>query len=240
MGAETGRLRYASLLTLLSVCALLLTARLMYMFLADAQRFPISTVKIAANYQHITRKQLESVLSDYLNTSFFALPVRRLNKDLLALDWSEQVQIERVWPDTLKITLVEKSPVAIWNDALMTGEGNLFNVGKAPADTMTLPRLSGPVHQQTDVLQIYEKLSKLLTSYGLTAASLKLRESQAWELSLTNGIMLRLGKRDLELRLQRFCRAYPVVFADKPDQLSSVDLRYARGMAVQWKQQSGR
>ena len=83
-------------------------------------------------------------------------------------------------------------------------------------------------------------MSKLLTSYGLTAASLKLRESQAWELSLTNGIMLRLGKRDLELRLQRFCRAYPVVFADKPDQLSSVDLRYARGMAVQWKQQSGR
>ena len=52
--------------------------------------------------------------------------------------------------------------------------------------------------------------------------------------------MLRLGKRDLELRLQRFCRAYPVVFADKPDELSSVDLRYARGMAVQWKQQSGR
>ena len=72
--------------------------------------------------------------------------------------------------------------------------------------------------------------------YGLHAASLQLRDNQAWELSLTNGVQLRLGKRDLEKRLLRFCKAYPVVFADKPEQLTSVDLRYARGMAVQWKQ----
>lgn len=236
MGMEIGRLRYTSVLTLLSVCALLLTARLVYLFLADAERFPIGTVKIAASYQHITRKQLESVLSTYLNTSFIALPIRRLHADLQALDWSEHVYLERVWPDTLKITLVEKSPIAVWNDALMTDSGDIFNVGKELADTATLPRLSGPVHQQTDVLQIYQKLSKLLLIYGLHAASLQLRDNQAWELTLTNGIQLRLGKRDLEKRLLRFCKAYPAVFADKPEQLTSVDLRYARGMAVQWKQ----
>ena len=49
-----------------------------------------------------------------------------------------------------------------------------------------------------------------------------------------------MAKRDLEKRLLRFCRAYPAVFADKSEQLASVDLRYARGMAVQWKQQTGR
>jgi cell division protein FtsQ len=239
MSTETGRLRYASLLTLLIVCALMLTARVIYLFLADAQRFPISTVKIVANYQHITRKQLESVLSDYLNTSFFSLPVRRLHTDLLGLDWSDQAYIERIWPGTLKITLVEKSPVAIWNDALMTDDGELFNVGKDVSD-IALPHLSGPSHQQTDVLQIYQKLSKLLATYGLHAASLQLRDNQAWELSLSNGVQLRLGKRDLEKRLLRFCKAYPVVFADKPEQLTRVDLRYARGMAVQWKQSTRR
>ena len=236
MSTETGRIRYASLLTLLIVFALMLTARVIYLFLADAERFPISTVKIVANYQHITRKQLESVLSDYLNnSSFFSLPVRRLHTDLLALDWSDQAYIERIWPGTLKITLVEKSPVAIWNDALMTDDGELFNIGKELSD-IALPRLSGPSHQQTDVLQIYQKLSKLLSTYGLHAASLQLRDNQAWELSLSNGVQLRLGKRDLEKRLLRFCKAYPVVFADKPEQLTRVDLRYARGMAVQWKQ----
>ena len=239
MGEETGRLRYTSLLTLLIMCALLLTARIAYLFLADAERFPISTVKIAANYQHISRKQLESVLSNYLNASFFSLSVRRLSADLHGLDWSDQVSIERSWPDTLKITLVEKSPVAIWNGSLMTAEGDLFNIG-IEANDANLPQLSGPKNQQADVLQNYQKLSNILSTYNLHAASLQLRENQAWELLLSNGIELHLGKRDLEKRLLRFCKAYPLVFAEKSEQLSSVDLRYARGMAVQWKQQTGR
>lgn len=234
MSTETGQLRFTSLLTFLIICALCLATRVAYLFLADANRFPINTVKIAANYQHITRKQLEIILAEHLNDSFFSLSVHRLKNDLLKLEWSEQVFIERIWPDTLKITLVEKVPIAIWNDSLMTANGQLFNVGKEQTD-VTLPRLSGPEQQQMDVLQIYQKLSKLLSTYGLHAASIQLRDNQAWELALTNGIRVRLGKQDLEKRLRRFCRAYPVVFADKPEQLSSVDLRYARGMAVQWK-----
>jgi len=239
MVADRGTLRFTGYLTFLILCALLLTARLVYLFLADAQRFPINTVKISASYQHITRKQLEGVLSHYLDASFFTLPVKRLHADLVTLDWAQQIDIERIWPDTLKITLVEKLPIARWNDALMTANGDLFNIGHEQTDS-SLPRLSGPAHQQTDVLQIYQKLSKLLSIYGLHAASLQLRDNQAWELSLVNGVQLRLGKRDLEQRLQRFCKAYPAIFADKQEQLSSVDLRYARGMAVQWKQQTGR
>jgi cell division protein FtsQ len=234
MSAERDRLRYTSLLTLLIVCALFLTTRLIYLFLADAHRFPISTVKVVANYQHITRKQLEVVLSDYIDSGFFSLSVRRLQSDLLALDWSRRVYIERIWPDTLKITLEEKIPVALWNDAFMTSDGKILPLDKKET-ALFLPKLMGPEHQQLEVLQIYQKLSKLLLVYGLHAVSLELRENQAWEIFLTNGIQLRLGKRDLEERLQRFCRAYPVVFADKSEQLTSVDLRYARGMAVQWK-----
>ncbi len=80
-------------------------------------------------------------------------------------------------------------------------------------------------------------MSKLLSSYGLNAVSLQLRDNQAWELSLSNGVLVRLGKRDMEQRLLRFCKVYKAYFADKGEKLSSVDLRYARGIAVQWKQQ---
>ena len=240
MLAKAERLRFVVILAALVVCALLLMSRLVYLVLADPLQFPINTVKIVATYQHITRAELESVLSKHRSESFFSLCLSQLRSDLMTLPWVKTVQIERVWPDTIKVSLAERVPIAVWNDALISMDGILFSPGKMEDMPASLPRLSGPDEQKKEVLQIYEKLSKLLTGYGLTAASFKLRESQAWELSLTNGIMLRLGKRDLELRLQRFCRAYPVVFADKPDELSSVDLRYARGMAVQWKQQSGR
>ena len=156
MSAKTGQSNYAGLLTLLMVCALFLTSRIIYLYLADAERFPIDTVKIAANYQHVTRKQIETILANYLNSSFFCLPVRRLHTDLGNLDWSDKVYIERIWPGTLKISLVEKAPIAIWNDSLITESMEIFNVGKDHRD-LSLPKLIGPQNQQTEVLQIYQK-----------------------------------------------------------------------------------
>ncbi|MFZ4076830.1 MAG: cell division protein FtsQ/DivIB [Legionellaceae bacterium] len=240
MTSKIERLRFVSALLVLVLFALILIARLVYFALVDPLYFPLNRVKVAANYQHITRAELESVLSAHLGKSFFSLSTKELQTDLMKLTWAQSVEVKRVWPDTLKIQLIERVPIAVWNNVLMSADGTLFAQEKDETVASVLPQLRGPQTQQKEVLQIYKKLSKLLVNYGLSVASLQLSESQAWELSLMNGIVLRLGKRDLEERLHRFCRAYPAVFADKPEQLSSVDLRYARGMAVQWKQQTGR
>ncbi|MBA2650902.1 MAG: FtsQ-type POTRA domain-containing protein [Tatlockia sp.] len=234
MEAGSGRLRYASFLMVLIAAAFVLATRLIYLYMASPQRFPINTVKIAASYQHINRQQLESLLSNYLQSSFFTLPVRGLYTDLASLDWANNVQIERIWPDTLKITLVEKIPAATWNNSMVTEEGEIFNKGNELTD-LVLPRLKGPDNQQKEVLQVYKKMSKILSIYGLNASALEWRDNHAWELTLASGLQLHLGKRDLEMRITRFCKAYPAVFGARAEQLLSVDLRYPRGMAVQWK-----
>lgn len=233
-GGDKGRMRYASVMTLLVVSALFLGARLVYQYISDPHRFPINTVKIAATYHHLSHQQLEEILTEYVNASFFTLPVSKLRQQLARLDWAKEVNVERLWPDTLKITLIEKVPAAIWNEAMLSEDGEIFNQGGL-IDDPSLPHLRGPDNQQQEVLQVYQKMSKILTIYGLHAASLEWRDNHAWELVLANGVFLRLGKRDLETRITRFCKAYPAVFADKPEQLASVDLRYPRGMAVQWK-----
>lgn len=237
--ADADNPNYVGLLLLLIISALALAGRLGYLYLADTERFPITTIKVAASYQHVTHKELETVLAKYLSASFFALPVSQLQNELNSINWIESAYVERVWPDTLKIQLVEKQPVAIWDDSLMTRDGTLFNQGVIPTD-LEIPKLKGPLPQQLEVLQVYEKLSKILSLYGLNASGLQLRDNQAWVLVLSGGIKIYLGKKEIETRLQRFCKAYPAVFAEKVDQLASVDLRYPRGMAVQWKQQMGR
>ena len=236
---EASGLRYASILSLLIISALLLAGRLAYLYIADAERFPLTTIKVAASYEHVTHKDLENILANYVGASFFALPVGSLQDEFNDLSWIDTAFVERVWPDTLKIKLIEKKPVAIWGKSLMTADGRLFNEGSIPSD-LNVPHLDGPIEQQNEVLQVYKKLSKILSSYSLNASGLQLRENQAWVLSLANGTKIYLGKKELEARLLRFCKAYPAVFAEKADQLASVDLRYPRGMAVQWKQQTGR
>lgn len=234
--------RYLSALFLLSLSALALTARVVYLYLADGQRFPINTVKITAPYQHVSRQELETILSSAMvNNSFFTLPVSQLRSNLKALPWTKDIQVERIWPDILKLNLVENNPVAEWNDGLLMENGAVFYPKKQDGESQfDLPKLQGPRNQQEEVLQVYQKMSKILMNYGFYAASFEKRDNQAWELKLTNGIQLRLGKKEIEAKLIRFCKAYPAVFSDKSEHLVSVDLRYPRGMAVQWTNETGR
>lgn len=234
--AET---RYGFTLWVLILAAMLLAGRLAYWYLSDAEYFPIATIKVAASYEHVSHKALEAVLAKYVGDSFFMLPAKKLQNELNAMTWVDRATVERVWPDTLKIRLVEKKPVAIWGNALMAKDGRIFSEGDVPTNS-SMPRLKGPLSQQTEVLQVYEKLSKILTMYGLNATGLHLRDNQSWVLLMDNEVKIYLGKKELEARLLRFCKAYPAVFAQKADQLASVDLRYPRGMAVQWKQQTER
>src|SRR3990167_9351838 len=125
---EKGQWRYRSILFLLMICAFILTIHVSYLYLADRTRFPINTVKITANYRHISRHQLEDVLSEVLaKNSFFTFPVRQLRGKLQSLPWVKLISIERIWPDTLKIHLVENNPVAIWNDDMLMEDGQLVH-----------------------------------------------------------------------------------------------------------------
>lgn len=224
--------RYAGILIVLIGLALLLTGRLIYIYFADPIRFPIKTVKVTASYEHVQQKDLEQVLTDHLRTSFFTFSIKKLKDDLNAFEWADDVQIQRIWPDTLKVVLIEKVPIAIWNNAMLTAQGEIFNEGKEI--DLSLPHLNGPLGQEKEVLQVYKKISKILLMYGLHAESLTCRDNQAWELVLANGIKLHLGKREITKRLTRFCKVYPYVFSGKTNRLANVDLRYPRGMAVQW------
>ena len=230
--------RPSGLLIVLTIAASLLGMRLLYVYLSEPTYFPVNTIKIEASYQHISHKEWETVLSAYTGYSFFTFPVSQLKKALADLAWAQTVAVKRVWPDIIKITLVEKTPVAIMNHALMTKDGLLFNQGN-DLSAYELPVLKSPIGQEKEVLQVFEKLSKILTCYGLHAMTFTMRENGACKLKLSNGILLRLGKKDFELRVLRFSKAYPAIQEGQgrmnADQIESVDLRYPRGMAVQWK-----
>lgn len=223
-------------LFLLILCASLLICRVVYLYVTDNQRFPIKVVKISATYQHISREQLENILDESLSGhNFFTLPIKQVQRHLGALPWARSVMVTRIWPDVLGIHLRENNPIAKWNTGVLMQDGRVFDDldGHELGD---LPTLLGPQNQQQEVLQVYQKMSKIVSNYGLKVKSLEKRENLSWQLGLENGVVLFLGKDNIELRLVRFCKAYPAVFEGKIEgnREVSVDLRYPRGMAVKW------
>ena len=55
---------------------------------------------------------------------------------------------------------------------------------------------------------------------------------RAWQLRLDDGMVLQLGRENLEVRLAGFVSAYQRTVARLPQPPSDVDLRYSNGFAV--------
>jgi cell division protein FtsQ len=96
--------------------------------------------------------------------------------------------------------------------------------------------LQGINAERNLVLNNYRHMSELIAGLGLSVRSLALSERQAWDLTLSNGIQVVLGKDNVYQRLQRFINVYPQVIGVRSSEVNYVDMRYPNGMAVSFKQ----
>jgi cell division protein FtsQ len=220
----------------LSAFALILSIRLILMVIADSNFFPINTLKIKSSYKYVSRDEIQKVMLPYLSQSYLMFSEKKLSNEIKKNIWIEDVNIKKIWPDRVIVQIFERFPVAFWNNVILTGKGDLFMPDGAN-NLPNLPHLYGPKDHQKDVLQIYEKLSKLLKDQDLFISKIWLRDNQSWDIALSNGVMIKLGKNDIENRLKRFSKVYPKLFAATFDHVSSIDLRYSKGIAVKWEKQ---
>ena len=150
--------------------------------------------------------------------------------------WVSQVAVRKQWPGKLVIVVTEHSPVAIWNSQfLLNKRGEVF---KAPLSELAqpLPKLNGPDGAEQDALKMFSQLQALLALHQFQAETLSVNERFAWEVTLSNGIALKLGREDTLKRVQRFIDLYPVISKQKPEAIEQVDLRYDTGLAVRYAQ----
>jgi cell division protein FtsQ len=75
-------------------------------------RFAIRHMEIAGT-QHTSRADLDRVMGPYLGTNLFHLDIARLHRDLASLSWVSRVEIKKQLPDTLRVKIVERTPVAL-------------------------------------------------------------------------------------------------------------------------------
>ena len=66
-------------------------------------------------------------------------------------------------------------------------------------------------------------------------AALRLDERGAWEMDLDSGVTVRLGRREVEERIDRFIRTASQVIAHRLSEITYVDMRYSNGFAIGWR-----
>ncbi|MEG3765643.1 cell division protein FtsQ/DivIB [Alteromonas sp. 14N.309.X.WAT.G.H12] len=201
-------------------------------YLQDAQRAPVQVVDFSGEFSHVDIPRLERLIREAQPGSFFSLDVNEVYQLVESQPWIYRASVRKQWPNTLKIYLVEQTPVAQWNDDfLLNPYGETFS---ASAEGLSLPKLFGPGGSEKTALEGFNAMQSLLATTAMPITELSLSERFAWEIQLANGIELNLGRQEFIDRLQRFIDVYPLL-ARQPKAIKYVDLRYDTGLAVGWR-----
>lgn len=206
-------------------------------YMQDEQQVPVQVIDFSGDYRYINVAKLERLIRQAQPGSFFALDVNDVFELVEAQPWVYRASVRKKWPNTLKIYLVEQQPVARWNeDLLLNPYGDTFD---DEGQRVSVPNLFGPGGSEKTALEGYNAMHALISTTQMTIEELSLSERFAWQVQLTNGIKLNLGRQEFIDRLQRFIDIYPLL-AQQERSVKYIDLRYDTGVAVGWEDSDGK
>ncbi|MHB0926274.1 MAG: cell division protein FtsQ/DivIB [Gallionellaceae bacterium] len=191
--------------------------------------FPLHSVRLSAAPQRVVAQEVLAVARNEVRGNFFTVDIERLRQSLEKLPWVRSVTIRREFPDRLAVQLEEHRALARWNgSALVNMQGEVFSA----YTEQILPDFIGQKDDSGEVAQRYGEFSRQLAALNLQVAQLALSPRHAWQLRLSNGLVLELGREEMQQRLARFVAVYPYSLAAQAGSVRYVDMRYRNGFAV--------
>ncbi len=191
--------------------------------------FPLHSVRLSAVPQQVAAPEVLQVVRDEVRGNFFTVDIERLRRSLEKLPWVRSVNIRREFPGRLSVQLEEHQVLARWNNsALVNRQGEVFSANTE----RELPGFIGQDGEAKEVAQHYAKFGQQLAELNLQVAQIAQSPRHAWQLRLSNGMVLELGSDEMQQRLARFVAVYPYSLAAMQATVKYVDLRYRNGFAV--------
>ena len=191
--------------------------------------FPLHSVRLHAAPQRVIPEDVLQKVRGEVDGNFFTVDIARLRQSLEQLPWVRSVSIRREFPDRLVVQLEEHSTLARWNGAsLVNTYGEVFDAQSEE----TLPAFIGQDGDSYEIAQRYGEFGGQLQPLKLRVAQIALSPRHAWQLRLSNGMVLELGREEMEQRLARFVEVYPYSLAALEGSVRYVDLRYRNGFAL--------
>ena len=192
----------------------------------------IEKVHIEGTLTFVTEEQIKNAIGTEVSANLISVNLDRIKEKLEALPWIRAAEIRRQWPDALSIAVEEEIAIARWgNKQLLNQQGQVFEPDNIE-DLRQLPLLVGPEHSESKVMRQYQEFNQLLYPLGVRIRDLTLNNSGSYELTLTNGVWVKLGRQDVLERLRRLVVFLQSEYGKDMQQIVAIDLRYRNGLAV--------
>jgi len=212
------------------------------LWLAQRPYFALRAIEVRGELQHVTSASVRAAVAGRLKGNYFTMRLDDTRRLLESVPWVAQASVRRVWPNRLRVTLVEHRALGVWDDGrLLSDAGELFVANPAEAEIHgPLPAFDGPEAIARDAARRYYEFAALLAPLGMRIESIDVSDRRSWtiEVASVDGgpTRLELGRDTDSLtlndRLAQIVAAYPMVAARVGGTPQSIDARYPNGLAA--------
>jgi cell division protein FtsQ len=209
------------------ICALL-AFYAAFQWISRSTVFGLRQVVVSSPLKQVDIAVLRGAMRS-LRGDLFSIDLESARVSIAKLSWVRNVNIRRAFPDRLDIAIEEHEPLGRWGeDTLINSYGEIFEADYR-AD---LPKFAGPSGSEREVVDFYKRSKSALAVLGLAPAAVSLSPRRAWRVKLDNGLVLELGREQIDDRLAVFARAYPSALAQLSGNEGTIDLRYDGGFVL--------
>jgi cell division protein FtsQ len=208
-----------------------------------------SSIELQGN-THVTRAQLMGVFGEDVERNVFSVDLAQRRAELERLPWVAHATVMRLLPNRMRVSIVERTPVAFVRQGshigLVDAGGVLLDMppGAKVDPSYSFPVVSGivasdPVSTRAARMKIFERFTADLDGSGqkiseeLSEVDLSNPEDvKALIPDHSNEILVHFGDTDFLDRYHRFEQHLPEWRTTYP-KLSSVDMRYERQVVLE-------
>lgn len=191
-------------------------------------RRPIAAVRFTGDTARVPAADLERLAAGLRGREAREVSLQDVREAVNRLAWVRDCSVRRVFPGTLDVTVEAHVALARWDETrLVSARGEVF----AAEHDGDLPRFSGPEGTGAEMVAAWEGIRRAAAPLASPVTELRLSARRAWQAKLASGLVLELGRADVEARLARFAAAWPHV-ADLAATATRADLRYGNGFAL--------
>jgi cell division protein FtsQ len=195
---------------------------------------PLRSVKVQGALSEAEQRAIAEVVSESLEDGVLSVDLAVLTQRLHELSWTRSVQVRRIWPDALSIQVEKESVVAVWGETgYLTSAGRVVQLADA---VVAVPTLTAALSTPRQAMEMYQMLELRVSTVGLSITYLEENALGEWLMGLDAGLTVALGNEAVTERVARFLVAYRRALGARIDDIAHVDVRYANGLAVRWKE----
>lgn len=248
------RLTLRLLLPALAVVAVILLSAMALPWISE-NALPVERLELAGDMRRISSAEIEQVALPHLQQGLLMSDLQAIGEHVQLLAWVGSVQTQRIWPDTVRITVTEQQPVARWDIAekgaaatsnLLMSDGRVVAMPAAGnRNNFThLPEVIGSGVKGEQVVTELRQVQSILAKQNYTIKKFAVAQYGGRTLLLNDqqdeALLIKLPRQNTYAVLSTFIVNANEIFTRRLDDFmarkpASVDLRYRNGFAVRWQ-----